>query len=112
MFRKWHCWGQNLRPALRERNRGRRRAQLQMEVLEDRLALSGSPPLVHTHHLVHNASATASPMGYLGPVGFQPVQIRHAYAIDQVTFNAGTVTGDGTGQTIAIVDAYDDPNIA
>jgi subtilase family serine protease len=112
MFRKWHCWGQNPRAALRKPNRGSRRAHLQMEVLEDRLALSGSPPLVHTHHVIHNASGTASPMGYAGPVGFQPVQIRHAYAIDQVTFSGGTVTGDGTGQTIAIVDAYDDPNIA
>src|SRR2546422_229985 len=36
---------------------------------------------------------------------FTPAQIRHAYGFDQVAFN-------GAGQTIAIVDAYDDPTIA
>jgi hypothetical protein len=36
--------------------------------------------------------------------------VRHAYGFDQVSFNG--VAGDGSGQTIAIVDAYDDPNIA
>jgi subtilase family serine protease len=35
---------------------------------------------------------------------FTPQQIRHAYAIDQVQ-------ADGTGQTIAIVDAFHDPTI-
>src|SRR5262249_33559546 len=39
-----------------------------------------------------------------------PTQIRHAYGVDQITF-AG-VPGDGHGQTIAIIDAYDDPTIA
>src|SRR5437660_2827443 len=43
------------------------------------------------------------------PVGYTPAQIRHAYGFDQITF--GSVKGDGSGQTIAIVDAYDDPNI-
>ena len=38
---------------------------------------------------------------------FIPTQILHAYGMDQVTF--GSVKGDGTGQTIAIVDAYHDP---
>jgi hypothetical protein len=42
---------------------------------------------------------------------FTPAQIRHAYGFDQVTFNGGTVKGDGSGQTIAIVDAFDNPNI-
>src|SRR5439155_21172245 len=45
------------------------------------------------------------------PVGYDPAQIRHAYGFDQITFSNGTVKGDGRGQTIAIVDAYDDPNI-
>src|SRR5262249_18340219 len=42
-----------------------------------------------------------------------PAQIRHAYGIDQISFstNGQTVAGDGAGQTIAIVDAYDDPSI-
>src|SRR5205823_6189688 len=44
------------------------------------------------------------------PTWYTPAQIRHAYGFDQITFSNG-VKGDGTGQTIAIVDAYDDPNI-
>ncbi|HEX4132273.1 MAG TPA: ELWxxDGT repeat protein, partial [Pirellulales bacterium] len=47
-----------------------------------------------------------------GAVGLTPVQIRHAYAIDQIYFSGGTIAGNGAGQTIAIVDAYDDPTIA
>ncbi|MEI8195064.1 MAG: S53 family peptidase [Phycisphaerae bacterium] len=42
---------------------------------------------------------------------YTPTEISHAYGFDKVKFNLGTVTGDGTGQTIAIVDAYDNPNI-
>jgi len=41
------------------------------------------------------------------PTYFNPAQVRHAYGFDQITF--GSVAGDGTGQTIAIVDAYDNP---
>lgn len=44
------------------------------------------------------------------PSGLQPGQVLQAYGFNQVTF--GTVAGDGRGQTIAIVDAYDDPNVA
>jgi hypothetical protein len=46
---------------------------------------------------------------------YNPAQIRHAYGFDQITFINGqgqTVAGDGTGQTIAIVDAFNQPNIA
>ncbi|MBX9653019.1 S53 family peptidase [bacterium] len=46
-----------------------------------------------------------------GPTGMTPTQVRHAYGIDQITFSSGTVAGNGAGMTIAIVDAYDDPNI-
>src|SRR5947209_18288335 len=48
------------------------------------------------------------------PSTLTPAQVRHAYGFDQVRFAtpAGTVAGDGTGQTIAIVDAYNDPYIA
>jgi hypothetical protein len=55
----------------------------------------------------------ASPAGGPGqPVGFSPSQISQAYGFNQITFNNGTVKGDGSGQTIAIVDAYNQPNIA
>src|SRR5437764_11413752 len=44
-------------------------------------------------------------------VAFTPAQVVHAYGFDKVTFSSGgvAVPADGAGQTIAIVDAYDDP---
>jgi subtilase family serine protease len=58
----------------------------------------------------HGVTAFAS----TGPAGYSPQQIRAAYGIDQITYanGTGTIVGDGTGQTIAIVDAYDAPTIA
>src|SRR4051812_48381146 len=38
-------------------------------------------------------------------VSYAPAQVVHAYGFDQQTLT-------GSGQTIAIVDAYDNPNIA
>jgi len=48
------------------------------------------------------------------PSIFTPGQIRHAYGFDQIAFTANgkSVAGDGSGQTIAIVDAFDAPTIA
>jgi hypothetical protein len=44
------------------------------------------------------------------PAGaFTPSQIATAYGFNKLSFNG--VKGDGTGETIAIVDAQDDPNI-
>jgi subtilase family serine protease len=47
------------------------------------------------------------------PTGLVPAQVRHAYGFDQVTFRhkRRDVPGDGRGQTVAIVTAYDAPNI-
>ncbi len=49
------------------------------------------------------------------PTGLFPAQIRHAYGFDQLTCSFtgtfGSSTLCGYGQTIAIVDAFDDPNI-
>ena len=54
-----------------------------------------------------------SPAGSSGqPAGFSPQQISQAYGFNQIYFNNGTIKGDGSGQTIAIVDAYSQPNIA
>jgi hypothetical protein len=60
--------------------------------------------------------AGPSPPGLLpavssGPVGYTPAQIRHAYGFDQIILGNGAA-GDGSGQTIGIVDAYDDPTLA
>ena len=57
--------------------------------------------------------------GYTSPVGLSPNQVRGAYGLGSytggvlsngITFSG--IQGDGRGQTIAIVDAYDDPNAA
>jgi hypothetical protein len=45
----------------------------------------------------------------LVPSGFTSLQIRYAYGINSISYNG--VTGDGSGQTIAIVTAYDDPRL-
>src|SRR5207248_671083 len=80
-----------------------------LEELETRTLLSASNP----------AALVALPAVQLQPLatnhtphGLTPAQVRHAYGFDQISFNNGTIAGDGTGQTIAIVDAYSDPNIA
>jgi hypothetical protein len=59
------------------------RARLAVELLETRTLLSVMAP------------------------GLTPMQIRHAYGFDQLPLSSN----DGSGQTIAIVDAYDNANI-
>ena len=49
------------------------------------------------------------------PTGLTPAQVRHAYGFDQLAFtdvNNSVFHADGSGQTIAIVDAYGAPTIA
>jgi autotransporter-associated beta strand protein len=92
-----------------------RSAILHLEILEGRVlpsntSLIAPPPAAPQYVLVHHGG-NAAPLGSPSPPSLVPAQVRHAYGIDQVSFNNGTVVGDGTGQTIAIVDAYDDPNI-
>ena len=80
-----------------------------IEELETRMLLSASGSatpaflLSPTNSVLHSSAITA-------PSGYSPATIRQAYGINQVLF--GSTTGDGSGQTIAIVDAYNDPNIA
>ncbi len=79
-----------------------------LEYLEDRTLLSAAYPAAH-------ALAPGPVPSFAGaglPAGLSPAQVRHAYGFDQITFANGAVRGDGSGQTIAIVDAYDQPNIA
>jgi subtilase family serine protease len=52
-----------------------------------------------------------TPQATPGAGGLTPAQVRRAYGFDRITFSNGTVAGDGSGQTIAIVTAYDDPYI-
>jgi hypothetical protein len=70
------------RISLSQPSHGRCRARLVVELLEARTLLSGSGPLT-------------------------PLQVRHAYGFDLLPLS----TNDGSGQTIAIIDAYANPNI-
>jgi subtilase family serine protease len=63
-----------------------------------------SSPLAQGSYPVQPA-ASATPAG-----GYSPSQFAQAYGFNQISF--GSVKGDGAGQTIAIIDAYDDPTIA
>jgi hypothetical protein len=87
------------------------RVLLTVEYLEYRDVPSAGPSAVPTYVLYH-APGSASPLDSPSPTGYTPAQIRHAYGFDQITFKNGTVAGDGTGMTIAIVDAFDDPKMA
>jgi subtilase family serine protease len=81
------------------------------EVLEPRQFLSATPGIQPTvtylrNDLVQPAASSSSVPGY------SPAEIADAYGFDKISFNNGTIAGDGTGQTIAIVDAYNDPNLS
>jgi hypothetical protein len=46
---------------------------------------------------------------------YNPMNVRSAYGFDKVSFTdagGGTVAGDGAGQTVAIVDAFDAPTLS
>jgi hypothetical protein len=86
-----------------------------VESLEDRLLLSASfatPSfsLEGRAAIASGSSRGASPHvtpANSGPI--TPAQMQQAYGVNQISF--GGVTGNGADQTIAIVDAYNDPNI-
>src|SRR5262249_26065742 len=101
-------WTRRLyQPTSESRQRQPRRPRpLVLEILEARELLSGA----HPDYLRFFSGIGASPFASPGPTGYSPAQIRHAYGFDQIAF--GAVPGDGRGTTIAIVDAFDDPNIA
>jgi subtilase family serine protease len=89
---------------------GKRRAvrffRPQVELLEDRVVPTTGPkppPIIDQPPVISMPDQSPTP-----PAGaITPAQMRHAYGIDQVTF--GGVAGDGTGQTIVILDAGDNP---
>jgi subtilase family serine protease len=69
------------------------------ETLESRCFLSAQGVAAPQYEVIHPASLTNP-----DPISYTPAQIRAAYGFDQVSYN-------GAGQTIAIIDAYNDPNI-
>ena len=70
-----------------------------VEQLESRELLSSIPPAQPMHTIVPFAGPGGPPSG-----SFTPAQIQQAYQFNQVSFN-------GSEETIAIVDAYNDPDI-
>ncbi|MCY2924072.1 MAG: hypothetical protein NT031_01295, partial [Planctomycetota bacterium] len=73
------------------------------------MLLSAAPVATHDFILFHQAGS-ARPAASAAATGLSPTALRSAYGIDSISFNG--IVGDGTGQTIAIVDAYDAPTIA
>ncbi len=88
------------RPTVRVNLLGMR---LRLEWLEERTMLSGASPGVIP--LLSTLGSSSPDSSY-----YSPLQMRSAYSVNGISF--GATAGDGTGQTIAIVNAYDDPNIA
>ena len=82
---------------------------LGFEAMEVRQVLSACPVGFAAAGIMR-AHDGVTPSATSGPTGYTPVQVRHAYGFDAVSFNG--LAADGTGTTIAIVDAYDNPNIA
>ncbi|MGO9596779.1 MAG: S8 family serine peptidase [Isosphaeraceae bacterium] len=87
--------------------------RIALEALETRQLLSvasfgGSGP-------VAVPSVAAAPLSFSAtPTGLTVAAVRQAYGYNNIYFQTqkyGTIAGDGSGQTIAIVDAYDDPSI-
>ncbi len=88
-----------------------------LELLEDRLLPStdaiASPSAIVVPGAELAITTTVTPSGSPGqPGGLSPQQVSQAYGFNQITFNNGTIKGNGSGQTIALVDAYNQPNLA
>jgi hypothetical protein len=91
--------------------RGRNRLDLACETLESRQLLSTITAATDLSQIQAQPDLQAVPLVSSGPTGLSPQQITTAYGVNQVRFSGGAVTGDGSGQTIAIVTAFNDPNI-
>jgi hypothetical protein len=103
----------------RRLRRVRRRYGPNTEGLETRNLLSS---MMYHYVPLHTPAAIGPTHGFTGtvdvsdpsPLGYGPSDIRRAYGFDRISFTDAqgqTIPGDGRGQTIAIVDAYDAPNI-
>src|SRR5947209_11508137 len=64
----------------------------------------------HRHAHANASTASTDYAGSSTAYGLTPAQVRGAYGVSGISFNG--VSGDASGQTIAIVDAFDDPTAA
>ncbi len=92
-------------------SRRARRIRPACEAMENRHMLSRAPTSAALAQVTAQPGVEVLAVNSTTPTGYSPAQIRAAYGIDGITFSSGTVAGDGAGETIAIVDAYSDPNI-
>ena len=103
--------GANRAAAKTDRRRSLYFRQSGLEQLEQRTLLSVGMQFDHVVVTQGPGNEVASfvPAGSSLPPtsAFNPAQIKQAYGIDQV--KDGGVLQDGTGETIAIIDAYDNP---
>ena len=75
------------------------------------------PRIDHLESRSLKSTTGAQPAFVVGPMGgggpptgaYTPAQIAQAYGFNNISFNG--VLGNSSGETIAIVDAYNDPNI-
>jgi hypothetical protein len=102
MFRFLASWLVRKSSTKPRRPRATQRATLRFEFLECRDVPSTT---MLPDYVLMNKSGAATPLATPGPTGMTPAQIHQAYGFNQVSL-------DGSGTTIAIVDAFDDPNIA
>ena len=83
-----------------------------LESLETRQLLSAAAAALNQVMAQPSVAANPTPLlSSLYPSGLSPTEVRQAYGINQITFQNGTIVGNGAGQTIALVVAYNDPNI-
>jgi subtilase family serine protease len=73
----------------------------EMRFAHAKVCPSAAPGVARCHSLVR-VDASATPLATSGPTGYNPVDLRNAYGLASAT--------GGAGQTIAIVDAFDDAN--
>lgn len=76
------------------------RPKLHLEELETRTLPSAAGLLSQ----VAAPDAHVTPLAAAAAAPYSPAQVRQAYGFDKLPY-------DGSGQTIAVVDAFDDPNI-
>jgi hypothetical protein len=109
-------WRRLVGGVARDQARQARALRPLLEDVERRLLLSGAfPTITATPLAIRLGSPTASPSdltpdGSASPGAYTPAEFQQAYGFDQVQFGYG-VKGNGAGQTIAIVDEYNDPDI-
>jgi hypothetical protein len=74
-------------------------------------AAAVAPAAVPGYVIGARLGASIQPLGQPqnAPAPYDPQQVQTAYGVNLINFNG--IVGTGAGQTVAIVDAYNDPNI-